>query len=76
LCQCLTQSVDGEVGEETVEALEVVVQDALCAACLVGDSPAGQPDGTIASQDAIRRGEQVLAQVCPRNTPHRDPFRP
>jgi SAM-dependent methyltransferase len=56
--------VDHQLGDEGVEVDEVSVQDPLCAACLVRDSPAGQGDRSVSHQYTFGRGEQLLARIA------------
>ena len=57
-------AVQHELGEEGVEVGEVPVQDALGAACLGGDRPAGQRVRPVPEQDALGGVEQLLARVA------------
>ena len=57
-------AVEHELGEEGVEVGEVPVQDALGAAGLGGDRPAGQRARPVPEQDALGGVEQLLAHVA------------
>ena len=61
-------AVQDELGEEVVEVGEVPVQDALGAARLRRDGPAGQRAGAVPEQDPLGGGEQLLARVAQGHT--------
>lgn len=66
-------AVHGELGEEAVKPVEVVVQDAFGAPGFVGDGAAGQARDAVAGHNPLGRGEQPLVQFRYPHSAHRLP---